>query len=141
MQEFLTLLAKRLCMLKRGGIPDASRAAVWFIKRWRDEGGLASASAPALPGSLTTSGLDSCRRGWGFDLEWDVATPEAGRYDDAAIQAKMERCIDAFEASALEEERDGSTISATQEKKRMKEHQRSKQQARTRARLAARRGL
>ncbi len=127
-------------MLKRGGIPDTSRAAVWFIKWWREEGGLASASAPALPTSLATSGLESCRRGWGFDLEWDVATSEAGRYGEAAIQAKIEGCIDAFEAAALEDERDGSTISSTQEKKRMKEQQRTRQQARTRARLAARRG-
>ncbi|RPD56017.1 P-loop containing nucleoside triphosphate hydrolase protein [Lentinus tigrinus ALCF2SS1-6] len=139
-QEFLTLLAKRLCMLKRGGIPDTSRAAVWFIKWWREEGGLASASAPALPASLASSGLESCRRGWGFDLEWDVATSEAARYDEAAIQAKIEGCIDAFEANAQEEERDGGAISATQEKKRMKEKQRVKQQARTKARLAARRG-
>ena len=138
--EFLALLAKRLCMLKRGGIPDVSRAAVWFIKWWREEGGLASASAPALPDSTVTSGLESFRRGWGFDLEWDVDAAAAGRYDEAAIQAKMEHCIDAFEQSALEEVEDGSAVSSTQEKKRLKEEQRVRQRARTRARLAAKRG-
>lgn len=126
-------------MLKRGGIPDVSRAAVWFIKWWRDEGGLASASAPVLPDSTAASGLESFRRGWGFDLEWDVAAAEAGRYDSAAIQTKMEQCIDAFEKSALEEEQDGGAVSSTQQKKRLKEQQRVKQQARTRARLASKR--
>ncbi|KAI0760129.1 P-loop containing nucleoside triphosphate hydrolase protein [Fomes fomentarius] len=137
--EFLTHLAKKLCMLKRGGIPDVSRAAVWFIKWWRDEGGLASASAPVLPDSVADSGLESFRRGWGFDLEWDVAAAEAGRYDAAAIQTKMEQCIDAFEKSALEEEQDGGAVSSTQQKKRLKEQQRVRQQARTRARLASKR--
>ncbi|KAI0739081.1 P-loop containing nucleoside triphosphate hydrolase protein [Daedaleopsis nitida] len=140
LHEFLTRLAKRLCMLKRGGIPDTSRAAVWFIKWWRDEGELMSASAPALPDATAAAGLERYRRGWGFDLEWDVAAAEAGRYDEATIQGKMEECIDAFENAAQEEERDGTTVSATQEKKRLKEQQRTRQQARSKARLAAKRG-
>ncbi|KAI0656941.1 P-loop containing nucleoside triphosphate hydrolase protein [Cubamyces menziesii] len=139
-QDFLELLAQRLCMLKRGGIPDTSRAAVRFIKWWREEGGLASAAAPALPDYASELGLQSCRRGWGFDLEWAVDAAESGRYDEALIQAKMEECIDRFEEAAEEEERDGSAISSTQEKKRAKEMQRTRQQARTRARLAAKKG-
>ncbi|KAI0332807.1 P-loop containing nucleoside triphosphate hydrolase protein [Cubamyces sp. BRFM 1775] len=139
-QDFLELLAQRLCMLKRGGIPDTARAAVWFIKWWREEGGLASAAAPALPDYAPELGLQSCRRGWGFDLEWAVDAAESGRYDEALIQAKMEECIDRFEEAAEEEERDGSAISSTQEKKRAKDMQRARQQARSRARLAAKKG-
>ncbi|KAI0631018.1 P-loop containing nucleoside triphosphate hydrolase protein [Trametes polyzona] len=138
-QEFLEALAQRLCMLKRGGIPDTARAAVWFIKWWREEGGLASAAAPVLP-PRSAPGQESIRRGWGFDLEWGVASAETGRYDEALIQAKMEECIDRFEEAAKEEERDGGAISSTQEKKRQKEMQRARQQARSRARLAAKKG-
>ena len=130
-------------MLKRGGVPDVDRAAVWFIKWWRDAGGLASAAAPALPASDVLDagvGAGSVRRGWGFDLEWDVRAGDAARYGEAAIQAKMEACIDAFEAAALEEEREGGAVSATQEKKRAKEFQKAKQRARARARMAASRG-
>ncbi|KAI0642578.1 P-loop containing nucleoside triphosphate hydrolase protein [Trametes meyenii] len=138
--EFLEILAQRLCMLKRGGIPDTSRAAVWFIKWWREEGGLASAAAPALPTSTQDLGPRDYRRGWGFDLEWSVDTAEARRYDEELIQAKMEDCIDRFEEAAKEEEREGGAISSTQEKKIAKEMQRARQQARTRARLAAKKG-
>ncbi|OJT13135.1 hypothetical protein TRAPUB_10290 [Trametes pubescens] len=137
--EFLELLARRLCMLKRGGIPDTPRAAVWFIKWWREEGGLASAAAPALPAYALGEGVQSYRRGWGFDFEWDVNGAEAGRYDEALIQAKMEDCIDRVEKAAKEEERDGGAISSTQEKKRAKEEQRTRQQARSKARLATKR--
>ncbi|KAI9063751.1 P-loop containing nucleoside triphosphate hydrolase protein [Trametes sanguinea] len=139
-QDFLELLAQRLCMLKRGGIPDTSRAAVWFIKWWREEGGLASAAAPALPASASGLGLQSWRRGWGFDLEWTVDAAESGRYDESMIQAKMEECIDRFEAAAEEEEREGGAISSTQAKKAAREIQRARQQLRSRARLAAKKG-
>ena len=81
--------------------------------------------------------MEAYRRGWGFDLEWDVRAGEVGGYDEAAVQAKMEACIDAFAAGALEEEREGGAVSATQEKKRAKEAQKTKQRARARARLAA----
>lgn len=46
--EFLDSLAKRLSMLKRGGGRDVERAAVWFIRWWREEGCALSASAPFL---------------------------------------------------------------------------------------------
>lgn len=46
--EFLDVLARRLSMLKRGGERDVERAAVWFVKWWREEGCALSASAPFL---------------------------------------------------------------------------------------------
>ncbi|KAH9847452.1 hypothetical protein C2E23DRAFT_499488 [Lenzites betulinus] len=169
-------------MLKRGGVPDLARAAVWFIKWWREEGGLASAVNAAAPG-LSVAASDELsaftpdadllsasapapdaqnqntpdmgsvsspqnvnqtqRRGWGFDLEWDVALSEAAaaaRHDGALVQAKMEACMARFEAAAAQEEREGGAVSATQEKKRAKEAQRTRQQARSWARLAAKKG-
>ncbi|GBE88608.1 P-loop containing nucleoside triphosphate hydrolase protein [Sparassis crispa] len=139
--EFLDTLARRLCMLKRGGVPDQARAAVWFIGWWREEGGLLSASAPLLAASPSPT-LDppSQRRGWGFDVEWTVNADEARQYDTAVIQRKMEECIDAFERAALEEEREGGGVSSTQEKKRIKEQTIAKRVAKTRARLTAKRG-
>ncbi|OBZ67826.1 Mitochondrial GTPase 1 [Grifola frondosa] len=128
--DFLTALATRLCMLKKGGIPDHARASVWFINWWREEGGFLSASAPAL-----LSGTQTHRRGWGFDLEWSVDAAEAGRYDPALIQSKMEECIEAFEAAAIEEEKEGGGVSSTQEKKRVREELLAKRAARTRAKL------
>ena len=125
-------------MIKRGRIPDTSRAAVWFIKWWREDGGLASASAPALPDYPLGAGVDAYRRGWGFDLEWAVDAADAGRYDERAIQAKMEDCIDRFEEAASLEEREGGSISSTQEKKRLKKQQKARQRARSKARLASR---
>ncbi|KAF9816601.1 hypothetical protein IEO21_04002 [Rhodonia placenta] len=132
---FLDALATRLCMLQRGGVPDQARAAVWLINWWRSEGGLLAAAAPA-----PEVGAHAHRRGWGFDLEWEVGAGGAGVQDPTAVQKRMEECIDRFERSAAQEERAGGGVSATQEKKRVREELLAKRAARTRARLAARRG-
>jgi len=129
--EFLTLLARRLNMLKRGGIPDSTRAAQWFVRWWRDEGGLISAAdapAPLLPHS-------SSRRGWGFDLEWNLES--AGALEtEANIQRHMERHIDEYLVNLEMEE---GEVSSTQEKKRAKEEMMAKRAAKVKAKLAARR--
>ncbi|PSR78014.1 hypothetical protein PHLCEN_2v7609 [Hermanssonia centrifuga] len=135
--EFLDLLARRLGMLKRGGVVDQTRAAVWFIKWWRDNGGQLAASTP-LTTSMPTDGPQTHRRGWGFDFEWSVDQSEVASYDEAMIQRKMETCIDAFEAEVQEEEQEGGGISSTQEKKRFKEKLQSKRVAKSAAKLAAR---
>jgi len=130
--EFLDLLAKRLGMLRRGGVRDTARAAVWFVQWWRGEGGLAAAASPR-----------AAARGWGFDFQWDLANspdsdPSAGavapsdataagpeksqeRHDEAVIQAQMEACIDRFERGIDEEEVGGSNVSKTQEKKKVRQ--------------------
>ncbi|KAH9933061.1 P-loop containing nucleoside triphosphate hydrolase protein [Fomitopsis serialis] len=130
--EFLDLLAKRLGMLRRGGIRDTARAAVWFVQWWRGEGGLAAAASPR-----------AAARGWGFDFQWDLADPpdsdpSAGavappdatgagseksqeRHDEAVIQAQMEACIDRFERGIDEEEVGGANVSKTQEKKKVRQ--------------------
>ncbi|KAI0078310.1 P-loop containing nucleoside triphosphate hydrolase protein [Panus rudis PR-1116 ss-1] len=63
---FLDILARRLGMMRKGGIVDLSRAAVWFIKWWREEGCRVAASVSGLmrfskelgSGTGETSGLD-----------------------------------------------------------------------------------
>ena len=132
-------------MLRKGGIVDTTRSATWFIKWWREEGCQAAASTPLLT-SLTndmssgTPANATYRRGWGFDLEWTVEPSESERYDDLMIQAKMEECIDAFEREMEDEERDGGGVSATQQKKRVRDEQLAKRAARSKARLASKKG-
>ncbi|TFK73451.1 P-loop containing nucleoside triphosphate hydrolase protein [Pluteus cervinus] len=98
LQDFLTQLAQRMGMIRRGAQPDLSRAAVYFIRWWREEGGLLAASSAFLPatkrlglgqgqgrgaqvsmeGDIATpieqtgSSLLPASQGWGFDFEWDL---------------------------------------------------------------------
>ena len=129
--EFLDILARRLNMLKRGGVPDYTRAAQWFVRWWRDQGGLiaaAEAPAPLLPHSST-------RRGWGFDLEWDVDDARALETGED-VQRRMEQHIDEHLVNLGTEEKE---VSSTQEKKRAKEMMMAKRAAKVKAKFAARR--
>ncbi len=117
--ELLGLLARRLGMLQRGGVPDFPRAAGWFVRWWRDDGNAASTR----------------RTGWGLDLEWRVD----GDTGDAVVQAHMEECIERFMAEEAQEEDDGGAVSTTQERKRVRDEKRAKRALRTKARLAAKR--
>lgn len=119
-------------MLKRGGVTDQTRAASWFIKWWRDQGGLMAAST-ALATSGAAGDLQTHRRGWGFDFEWPVDQSELANYDEAAIQKKMEGCIDAFEAEVHEEESEGGAVSITQERKKVRTQLLAKRAARSKA--------
>ncbi|KAI0696832.1 P-loop containing nucleoside triphosphate hydrolase protein [Cytidiella melzeri] len=139
--DFLEALAHRLAMIKKGGIPDISRAAVWFVNWWRMQGSRLSASAPLIAHSLSSLATPlTHRRGWGFDFEWSVDRTEAANYDATVVQRKMEECIDAFEAEAQQEKEGGETVSSTQEKKIAREHLLAKRMARSKARHTARRG-
>jgi hypothetical protein len=106
-------------MLQRGAVPDLARAAGWFVKWWRDKGGAAS----------------SRRSGWGLDFVWQA--DEDADTSDAAVQAHMEACIEHFVAEDAREEEDGGAVSATQERKRIREEKQAKRALRTKARLAA----
>lgn len=117
-------------MLKQGGVPDHIRAAQWFVRWWRDKGGLVAAKAPAP--SLFDS---SNKRGWGFDLEWDTqntGTPET----EEDIQQHMGHLIDEYLLNLGTEE---GEVSSTQEKKRAKEEMMARRAAKAKAKLAARR--
>lgn len=137
--QFLELLSRRLRMLQRGGVPDMHRAAHWFIRWWREQGGL-KAAASSMPDPSQASSLQSHRRGWGFDFEWTVDQLEPRHYDEEVIQYKMEQCIDAFEAEAREEEAGGGGVSVTQERKVVRERLLAKRAARIKAKAPASRG-
>jgi mitochondrial GTPase 1 len=117
--EFLGLLARRLGMVQRGGVPNSTRAASWFVRWWRDQGGAVSTRST----------------GWGLDLEWRADADVS----DAAVQAHMEECIEQYTEEAAQEEEEGGAVSATQERKRIREEKRAKRALRTKARLAAKR--
>ncbi|KAF5310840.1 hypothetical protein D9619_007838 [Psilocybe cf. subviscida] len=63
LDEFLELLAQRMAMIKRGGIPDTTRAAVYFVRWWRGEVGSVETDH-ALPVTRTQA--------WGFDFQWEA---------------------------------------------------------------------
>ncbi|KAH9962846.1 P-loop containing nucleoside triphosphate hydrolase protein [Russula dissimulans] len=121
--EFLGLLARRLGMLQRGGVPDLPKAAGWFVRWWRDKGSAAS----------------SRRTGWGLDFEWPADAEAEACGADAAVQAQMEACIERFMAEEAREEEEGGAISATQERKRIREEKRAKRTRRVKSRLVAKR--
>lgn len=77
-------------MIKRGAEPDLERAATYFVRWWREEGGLiAAADSGATHASLDMIGNAAAKvqgeprrtrteddrvtvQGWGFDFEWRV---------------------------------------------------------------------
>ena len=132
--EFLDALAHRLGMLRRGGVPDQSRAAQWFIRWWREQGSLATAAAPQASFGADLAGH---RRSWDFDFEWAIDATETAQYDEAMIQRKMEDVIDMFEAEVQEEEAAGGGISSTQEKRKKREILVAKRAAKMKARSPA----
>jgi hypothetical protein len=115
-------------MLKRGGGRDMTRAAVWFVKWWREEGGLVSATAPDASDLVVD---DQQRRGWGFDFEWTVGPGER-----VCVQDKMEECIEKYLVDAREAERGGDDVSMTQAKNRILQEKLAKRKAKQRARRA-----
>jgi mitochondrial GTPase 1 len=107
-------------MRQRGGVPDLSRAADWFVRWWRVKGSAAS----------------NPRSGWGLDFEW-LADADANT-SDAAVLAHMERCIDRFVAEETREEEGGGAVSATQERKRIREEKQAKRALLAKARIRTR---
>lgn len=91
--EFIQSLASRLGMIRRGGELDLRRAAVWFIKWWREEGGLVDinlSSPPPLLSSQSLAPASASARvggdgdfnsyvGGSFDLVADTDTPTQRR--------------------------------------------------------------
>lgn len=111
-------------MLKRGAEPDLARAAVYFVRWWREAGGLLSASSALrmddvpLSGDISSS-IDSCTQGWGFDFQWEVQPKEllAGKSSARIMQEKMEQCIDQYVEASERDEKEETNISPTQKKK------------------------
>jgi len=125
LEEFMTILARRMGMVRRGASLDTARAASYFVKWWRDDGGLIAASSALQMDyhSRQTEGFNHSRvHGWGFDIEWQVQPGESeisGTERDLIMQNKMEQCIDDYLARVEKEEREENNVSQTQRKKQM----------------------
>ncbi|KAJ7211310.1 P-loop containing nucleoside triphosphate hydrolase protein [Mycena pura] len=117
-EEFTESLAQRMGMVRKGGSTDRRRAAVYFVRWWREEGGLVSASSALPPFSHKAS--EAFTQGWGFDLEWQLRPDElADRDHEQVIQEKMETCIDRYLANLETEDSSEANVSATQRKKQL----------------------
>lgn len=123
LEEFLTLLARRMGMIRRGAEVDLARAAVYFVRWWREEGSLFSAasslhleSRPSADQSQHTTQTQA----WGFDFQWEIRSQDKRQDGDPAlfIQEKMEQCIDEYVAQTEREVTDETNISDTQVKKK-----------------------
>lgn len=139
LQEFLPLLARRMGMIKRGGELDLSRAAEYFVRWWREEGGLIAASeAQALLQDSAVSPICTQQlrpvtsaQGWGFDMEWEVRPEDVTPGIDFGkmVQGKMERCIDDHMIQAEREEKAEGNVSDTQKRKQMVQEEKTKRKA------------
>lgn len=106
-------------MVRKGASPDLRRAAVFFVRWWREEGGLISASSALQIADTPFQGVaEPFAHGWGFDLEWQIRPDEiSGRDHPLLIQEKMEACIDRHLVNMEREELGENNVSATQRKK------------------------
>jgi hypothetical protein len=121
-------------MIRRGAELDLARAAVYFVRWWREEGGLLSASSGFNIGVNTNSSATSPQfttppgqfpstQGWGFDFQWDlqpheVTSLQGGIDPTTQVQDKMERCIQDYVEMTDREESEENNVSQTQVKKR-----------------------
>ncbi|KAJ6627799.1 P-loop containing nucleoside triphosphate hydrolase protein [Mycena sp. CBHHK59/15] len=120
LHEFLELLARRMGMVRKGASPDLRRAAVYFVRWWRAEGGLIAASSALQIADPSFHGTAGLTHGWGFDLEWQIHEDEIrGRDHQLVIQEKMEACIDRYLADMEWEDLGENNVSSTQRKKQL----------------------
>jgi hypothetical protein len=126
-EEFLTLLARRMRMVKRGAELDLSRAAVYFVRWWREEGGLLSASSSTSKMDLSDE-QKPIPQAWGFDFQWDLPPQNAptGLDPNILVQARMEQCIEDYVAATDREEMEENNISPTQIKKKTIEEEKER---------------
>ncbi|KAF9467935.1 P-loop containing nucleoside triphosphate hydrolase protein [Collybia nuda] len=120
LEEFLTQLAQRMGMIKRGAEPDLARAAVYFVRWWREEGGLIAASSALQIQEYSAGSTHSGIQGWGFDFQWQLQPNDkpTSKIDEARIvQEKMEACIDEYQITMEREDSEENNISPTQIKK------------------------
>ncbi|KAF4586842.1 Mitochondrial GTPase [Pleurotus pulmonarius] len=144
LEEFLTLLAKRMGMVRRGEGFDLARAAAYFVRWWREDGAAIYAQStinspsqevkegPEFPLHHPASSLfpfftrlGIC--GWGFDLQWSMNQGEA--LTTTIVQQKMDACIGEYLQRVEQEESDEDAISPTQRKKRAVEEEKRRRAA------------
>ncbi|KAJ4470601.1 P-loop containing nucleoside triphosphate hydrolase protein [Lentinula edodes] len=145
---FLTKIAQRMGMIKRGAELDLSRAAAYFVRWWREEGGLLQTASSTLQtlshhmfvsnekGANTIEEVSSVTHGWGFDFEWQISPND---FHDAhkvvesdvasLVQLKMEECIENHLVQSEREDRDETNISATQRKKQLTIEEKARRRA------------
>lgn len=112
-------------MVRRGASLDTARAASYFVKWWREDGGLIAASSALQidDEAYRSEGLShGMVHGWGFDIEWQAQPGESeisGTERELIIQENMERCIDEYLARMEREDREENNFSQTQRKKQL----------------------
>ena len=115
-------------MVKRGAELDLSRAAVYFVRWWREEGGLLSASSSNMDLSSLCDEQKPMTQAWGFDFQWDLQQQNAavGQDPNILIQARMEQCIEDYVTATDREEMGENNISQTQVKKRIMQEEKER---------------
>ncbi|KAK7034551.1 Mitochondrial GTPase 1 [Paramarasmius palmivorus] len=127
LDTFLDALARRMGMVKRGAEPDLARAASYFVRWWREEGGLLSASSALQLSDKNVRSLGGgVTQGWGFDFQWEVSGQEVIEPEANLVQRKMEECIEHYIAQSEREDKEESNISATQRKKQLSMEEKAK---------------
>ena len=133
LDDFLEMLARRMGMIKRGQELDSERAAVYFVRWWRQEGSLLAASSALKVGQTPELNCGfPITQGWGFDFEWQVAPGDIplNEYGRARfLQDRMEACIDEYLLKMEQEDTEENNVSDTQIKKQqvLQEKMRRKQ--------------
>ncbi|KAF8234985.1 P-loop containing nucleoside triphosphate hydrolase protein [Tricholoma matsutake] len=119
-EDFLTQLAQRMGMVKRGAQLDLARAAMYFVRWWRGEGGLIGAASSSKAGVSAMPDGQFRTQGWGFDFQWRLESNDVptGKTREARfVQDKMESCIDEYLTNMEREDTEENNVSATQLKK------------------------
>lgn len=107
-------------MIKRGAELDLTRAAVYFVRWWREEGGLIAASSALQMREYSAEAAHPGIQGWGFDFQWKLQPGDkpTSKDDEARIvQDKMEACIDEYSITMEREDSEEGNVSPTQIKK------------------------
>ncbi|KAG6896390.1 hypothetical protein C0992_008599 [Termitomyces sp. T32_za158] len=122
LHEFLGQLARRMGMVMRGAELDTARAAAYFVRWWREEGGLIAANSSPLPFIEPSGSVNShpSMQGWGFDFQWQFGAEDrfvTQEEESRLIQAKMEACIDDYLVAIDREDNEELNVSPTQIKK------------------------
>ena len=111
-------------MIRRGAEVDLARAAVFFVRWWREEGGLLSAaySLHLDPRPSTDKNQQMTQtQAWGFDFQWEVRPEDKSSLDSDPslyLQEKMEQCIDQYVAQTARDDTEEANVSETQIKKK-----------------------
>ncbi|KAF9480578.1 P-loop containing nucleoside triphosphate hydrolase protein [Pholiota conissans] len=124
LEEFLSLLAQRMAMIKRGGVMDLTRATVYFVRWWRGEVGTMETDQ-----SLPTADTQA----WGFDFQWTMSPEDRVRAEQdygLVVQEKMERCIEDYVMMSEREEVEEGNVSETQIKKKAVKEEKERRKAR-----------